>query len=104
MTELRGFLLPSFVQSFKMAADFKMDAKKLMRLIFACIIVSMAIGIWNNVRLGYEYGGLTMQEWWARGAGAQSPARNAKSSSACCRTTSRSTGSRRLSEGWAPGA
>jgi hypothetical protein len=78
MTELRGFLLPSFVQSFKLAHDRKMDAKKLWWLIFACIGVSMAIGIWNNVRLGYEYGGLTMQEWWARGSGAQAPARNAK--------------------------
>jgi hypothetical protein len=78
MTELRGFLLPSFVQSFKLAHDHKINARRLWWLIFACIALSMGIGLWNNVRLGYEYGGLTMQEWWARGNGAQAPARNAK--------------------------
>ena len=78
MTELRGFLLPSFIQSFKLADDRGISQRRLWWLIFACILVSMAIGIWNNVHLGYTYGGLTMQEWWARGNGAQAPAKNAK--------------------------
>ncbi len=77
MTELRGFLLPSFVQSFKLAHDQKIAARPLMALITACIIVSFGMAIWTIVHMGYDYGGLTLQTWWARGAGAQAPAQNA---------------------------
>jgi hypothetical protein len=78
MTELRGFLLPSFVQGLKLAHDRRIEQRRLFVLIFAAILVSMSVGLWNNVRLGYEYGGLTLQEWWARGPGAQAPGRNAR--------------------------
>ena len=77
MTELRGFLLPSFVQSFKLAHDRKIAARPLMALITACIVVSFGVAIWTIVRMGYDYGGLTLQDWWAKGNGAQAPAKNA---------------------------
>ena len=77
MFELRGFLLPSFVQSFKLAHDRKIAARPVMALIAACIMVSFGVAVWTIVRMGYDYGGLTMQEWWARGNGAQGPAKNA---------------------------
>ena len=77
MTELRGFLLPSFVQSFKLAHDQKIAARPLMALIAACIAVSFGVAIWTIVHMGYDYGGLTLQNWWARGPGAQAPAQNA---------------------------
>ena len=79
MTELRGFLLPSFVQSFKLAHDRKIAARPLMALISACILVSFGVAIYTIVSMGYQYGGLTLQEWWARGNGAQAPAKNAAS-------------------------
>ncbi len=77
MTELRGFLRPSFVQSFKLAHDQKIAARPLMALITACIVISFGVAIYTIVHMGYEYGGLTLQEWWARGNGAQAPAKNA---------------------------
>ena len=78
MFELRGFLLPSFVQSFKLAHDRKIAARPLMALITACIAVSFGVAIWTIVKMGYQYGGLTLQEWWARGNGAQSPVKTAE--------------------------
>ena len=77
MFELRGFLLPSFVQSFKLAHDRKIAARPLMALITACIAISFGVALWTIVKMGYDYGGLTLQEWWARGNGAQGPAKNA---------------------------
>ncbi len=78
MTDMRGFLLPSFVQGLKLAHDRRIEQRKLMALIFATILVAMAVGLWNNVRLGYQYGGLTLQEWWSRGPGAQAPGRTSQ--------------------------
>ena len=76
MTEMRGFLLPSFVQSFKLAHDRKIAARPLMGLIAACVLVSFGVAIWTIVHMGYNYGGLTLQDWWAKSNGAQAPAKN----------------------------
>jgi hypothetical protein len=76
MTDMRAFLLPSFVQSFKLAHDRKIAARPLLALLAAVTLVSFCIGIWMNVRLGYEHGGLTLNKWFAQ-AGAQIPARDA---------------------------
>ncbi len=76
MWELRGFLLPSFVQSFKLAHDRKIAARPLMGLIAACVVVSFAVAMWTIIRMGYDYGGLTLQKWWANGPGGQGPALN----------------------------
>jgi hypothetical protein len=66
MFEMRGFLLPSFVQSFKLAHDRKIATRPLMGLIAGVTLVSFLISVWTIVRLGYMAGGLTLQTWWAR--------------------------------------
>lgn len=65
MLDMRGFLLPSFVQSFKLAHDRKISIRPLMGLIAAVTLLSFGLGVWTVVRLGYENGGLTLASWWA---------------------------------------
>lgn len=78
MTDMRGFLLPSFVQSFKLAHSRGIAARPLLRLIAICILVSMLIGWWNVLRLGHQdVGGLQLDTWWAWGNGAVQPVSNA---------------------------
>ena len=76
MIDLRGFLLPSFIQSFKLAHDNKIKMKPLLALIMAVTTVTMVMGIWMNVRMGYHDGALTLNGWFAKD-GAQQPAGNA---------------------------
>lgn len=71
MLDMRAFLLPSFVQSFKLAHDRKIAMKPLLCLIAAVTLVSFSLGLWNVVRLGYENGGLRLASWWATAAGSQ---------------------------------
>jgi len=78
MTDLRSFLLPSFIQSFKLAHDNKIKMKPLLALIMAVTTVSLITGIWMNVRLGYVNGALTLESWFTQ-YGAQQPANNAAS-------------------------
>ena len=66
MFEMRGFLLPSFVQGLKLAHDRKIAARPLMSLIAGVTITSFLISVWTIVRMGYTAGGLQMQSWWAR--------------------------------------
>jgi hypothetical protein len=63
--DLRGFLLPSFVQSFKLARDEKIPLRPLLGLIAVVTVIAFAVGIWMRVRLGYEVGGLQMNPWAA---------------------------------------
>jgi hypothetical protein len=77
MTDMRAFLLPSFVQSFKLAKDRGIAARPLLRLIAVCTVVAMAIGWWNILRLGYsDVGGLQLETQWSRGNVATLPAQN----------------------------
>lgn len=75
MLELRGFLLPSFVQSFKLAHDRKIAMRPLVLLIGAVTLISFWISIWVVIRLGYLVGGLQLQNWWVQG-GATQPAQH----------------------------
>ncbi|PQV62608.1 hypothetical protein B1R32_12720 [Abditibacterium utsteinense] len=61
--DFRGSLMPSFVQSFKLAADRGINARALYALIFAVIILGLGVAEQMNVRLGYENGGLALQSW-----------------------------------------
>ncbi len=74
--DYRASLLPSFVQSFKLAHDRGINARALITLIFGVIIVSMLIGLQMNVRLGYENSGLSLQGW-LRTSGPQTAGNNA---------------------------
>jgi len=71
MLDMRGFILPSFLQSFKLAYDQKISAKPLFGLIAACILVSFTIGLFSVVTLGHSVGGLQLAKWWATAAGSQ---------------------------------
>ena len=71
--DMRGFIMPSFLHGFKMAHDRNIAARKLWVLIFASIFVSMAVGLWIKVSMGYTSGGLTLHPWFATVA-AQYPA------------------------------
>lgn len=73
-TDLRAFLMPSFVQSFKLATDRKIEMRRLLALISVVIVIGLVMGIVMNVRLGYQYGGLQLNSWFAQG-GAQLPAK-----------------------------
>jgi hypothetical protein len=73
MAEMRGFLLPSFLQSFKLARDSGIAARPLLGLIATVILVSFVTGIWSILALGHREGALTLTTWWTRGGGPQSP-------------------------------
>jgi hypothetical protein len=67
VNHMRGFIMPSFVHSFKLAHDHKIAAKPLLALISGVIVVSVIISWWTVVRLGYDNGGLTLGHgWWAK--------------------------------------
>src|SRR5690606_3292071 len=63
--DLRAFLLPSFVQSFKLARDRKIPLRPLLALIAVVTIIAFLVGIWVRVRLGYSAGGLQLNAWSA---------------------------------------
>lgn len=71
MLDMRGFTLPSFLQSFKLAHDNRIPARPLLGLIVSCIFVSFAVGLFSVITLGHSIGGLQLAEWWARAAGSQ---------------------------------
>jgi hypothetical protein len=71
MLDMRGFLLPSYLQSFKLAHDEKIPAKRLLALISACVLISFLVGTFMVVQLGYTNGGLQLQKWWATGNSSQ---------------------------------
>ena len=73
MTDLRGFIMPSFIQSFKLAQDHKIRMKPLLALILAVTFVTFVLGVYMRVRLGYDNGALTLNGWFTS-AGAQKPA------------------------------
>ena len=79
MTEMRGFLLPSFVQSFKLAKDNGIPLRPLLALIAGVIVVTFGVSIWSILRLGHsDVGGLQLQHWWSQGTGALQPVRTAE--------------------------
>ena len=77
MTDLRGFLLPSFVHSFKLAHDRGISRRPLLALIAAVTLITLVMGFWMRVKMGYESSGLTFHSWF-RQNGAQFPGRFSK--------------------------
>ena len=75
--DMRAFLMPSFLHGLKLAHDRDIHARKLMGLIAACIVVSMGVGLYAKVRMGYIAGGLALHPWFSIVA-AQYPAQNAQ--------------------------
>lgn len=66
MYETRSFLMPSFVQSFKLAHDHKIAMKPLFFLIAAVAAISFCISVISVIHIGYTRGGLQMHPWWAQ--------------------------------------
>lgn len=73
MHDFRGFLLPSYIQGFKLAHDQKLSARPLLFLIIAVILITLPMGVLMRVKLGYDAGALGFHTWFAKG-GAQQPA------------------------------
>lgn len=61
--DYRASLMPSFMQSFKLAHDQGINSRYLCLLIFGVIVVTFVMGVQMNVRLGYDNGGLQLQGW-----------------------------------------
>lgn len=72
-TDNRSLLLPGFIHSFKLAHDYNINARALWALSLTCILISLSMTIVMRVRLGYEYGGLQLQNKWVTTGGAQLP-------------------------------
>ena len=63
---MRGFVMPSFVQGFKLAHDHKIPARPLLVLISIICVISLAMSFWTVVHLGYDNGGLSLISSWNR--------------------------------------
>lgn len=64
---MRGFVMPSFIHSFKLAHDHKIAARPLAGLITAVILISVGVSWYTVVRMGYDNSGLTLgHHWWAQ--------------------------------------
>ncbi|HEX8236086.1 MAG TPA: DUF6785 family protein [Abditibacteriaceae bacterium] len=61
---MRGFIMPSFVQSFKLAHDHQLHPRRLAGLISAVVLISVVVSWWTVVRLGYDNGGLSLGHRW----------------------------------------
>lgn len=64
--DYRGSLMPSFIQSFKLARDRRIEGRKLGALVFSVVLIGLVAGTYMNVRLGYDNGGLGLQGWLAQ--------------------------------------
>lgn len=71
MTDLRGFVMPSFIQGFKVAHDRRIPMKPLLIIMMVCALIAFGLGTFMNISLGYNQGGLTLDPWYAGGASKQ---------------------------------
>ncbi len=69
MTDLRAFLMPSFMQSLKIADLARMDKRRMLAAFVAAIVLSTLISYWANLKLVYAYSGMACNTWFIRGAG-----------------------------------
>ena len=74
--DFRASLMPSFVQSFKLAHDRGIAARPLLGLIGAVILVGMVVGFAMNVQMGYRGGGGLGLQNWLKTAGPSAAGRN----------------------------
>ena len=68
-TDIAGFLMPSFMHGFKLARDRGIHARKLFALISAVLVVTLATALWQNLRIGYHGGALSLADGWFASAG-----------------------------------
>lgn len=71
---MRGFIMPSFVQGFKLAHDNRISAKPLLGLIAAVTMISLLMSFYMVIHLGYDHGALGLGSTWATGHLSRRPA------------------------------
>ncbi len=76
MSDLRAFLMPSFVQSFKLAYDRGIPGRPLMALIAAVTVIAFSMSVWTHIHMGYQGGALQWGHGWWVNFGASAPGRN----------------------------
>lgn len=69
MTDLRAFLMPSFMQSLKIADLANMDKRRMLAVFGLTIFVSTIICYWANLKIVYTYSGMACNSWFIKGAG-----------------------------------
>ncbi len=69
MIDQRAFIMPSFLQSAKIAAVGGLDHRRLLWGLVAATVLSLGICYYMNLRLLYTYGGLACDPWFVKGAG-----------------------------------
>ena len=69
MTDLRAFLMPSFMQSLKIADLANMDKRRMLGVFGVTIAISTLICYWANLKLVYTYSGMACNPWFIKGAG-----------------------------------
>ncbi|MBV9470926.1 MAG: hypothetical protein JOZ57_16950 [Abitibacteriaceae bacterium] len=74
VVHMRGFSMPSFIQSFKLAYDRKIEPKPLGLLIVAVILITVTMSWTTIVRMGYQNGGLQFGHKWYAQQGSLWPA------------------------------
>ncbi len=70
MIDQRAFIMPSYIQSAKIASVSALDQRRLMWAFGAATLLSLVICYYMNLRLLYTYGGLACDPWFVGGAGA----------------------------------
>ncbi len=68
VNHMRGFIMPSFIHSFKLAHDHRIARRPLGALIVATVLIAVVVSWITTVNLGYRGGGaLTFgHKWWAQ--------------------------------------
>jgi hypothetical protein len=64
---MRGFAMPSFVHSFKLAHDHKIPARPLMALLAVVCAISLGMSLFTVLHLGYDNGAMSLNNDWSHG-------------------------------------
>jgi hypothetical protein len=69
MTDLRAFVMPSYLQSLRIADLGGLDKRSLLLHAGITIVLCTLVTYWRNLQLVYTYGGLRCNQWFAVAAG-----------------------------------
>ncbi len=74
VNHMRGFIMPSFIHSFKLAHDHKISRKPLGALIVTTILIAVVVSWITTVNLGYNAEGALSfgHKWWSQQGGQNS--------------------------------
>ena len=66
VNHMRGFIMPAFIHSFKLAHDHRISRRPLGLLIVATILISVVVSWATTINMGYNSGALQFgHNWWA---------------------------------------